>query len=85
MFSRLLSLIVSMMAFARSGSEMGLQVADLPFPRSKKTKGAPPSTTSSWPLTDLKKAVGRMIEYVTSAWLRNASSMSFLAYWNCSA
>ena len=59
---RVRSEIVSTSAAARSGSEIGLQVALLPPPRSKYTKGEPLSTTSSWPLTDLKKAVARTIE-----------------------
>ena len=49
---------------------MGLHVAELatlPYfarsaPRSKYTNGAPPATTSSWPLTLLKNAVGRTTE-----------------------
>mmetsp|Transcript_20813 Transcript_20813/g.67438 ORF Transcript_20813/g.67438 Transcript_20813/m.67438 type:complete len:214 (-) Transcript_20813:477-1118(-) len=84
-FSLALSAIVSTSAAARSGSEMGLHVAHLPPPRSKYTNGAPPLTTSSWPDTDLKKAVGRIIEYVMSVCSRSLASNSILAYWNCSA
>ena len=73
-FSVALSAIVSTRAAARSGSEIGLHVAHVPSPRSQKTKGEPPLTTSTWPLTDLKKAVGRMILYVRSLWARSAPS-----------
>ena len=84
----------STIAIARSGSEIGLHVAELATlaparfalspPRSKylsailrrresggrergerfptHTNGAPPATTSSWPLTLLKNAVGRTTE-----------------------
>mmetsp|Transcript_23275 Transcript_23275/g.68718 ORF Transcript_23275/g.68718 Transcript_23275/m.68718 type:complete len:215 (-) Transcript_23275:441-1085(-) len=84
-FSLLLSATVSTSAAARSASEIGLQVAQRPSPRSKYTKGAPLLTTSSWPETDLKKAVGRTMEYVISVCSRSLASNSIFAYWNCSA
>mmetsp|Transcript_8281 Transcript_8281/g.34107 ORF Transcript_8281/g.34107 Transcript_8281/m.34107 type:complete len:268 (-) Transcript_8281:235-1038(-) len=75
----------STIAAAKSASAMGLHVAERPPPRSKYTNGAPVWTFSTCPDTDLKNAVGRTTEYVTSDCAASAASVASLAFWNSSS